>query len=572
MASGLLGTAISGLLASQRSIETTSHNIANVNTEGYSRQRADLKTNAAEFTGSGFIGTGVHVGNISRSYDQFISAQLRSSSSAYGEVDQYKNFAARVDNLLADPKTGLSPAIQSFFNAVNDVANDPSSITARDVLLAEGESLSQRFTSISSRFEELRNQVNADLKSSTETINSYTAAIADLNQRISSDSARLHGQQQPNDLLDQRDVLLNKLSELVDTSVVPQEDGMVTVLMGNGLPLLIGDRASTLGVQADKFDPTKQVITLQQEAGNTQIISHHMAGGKLAGVLRFRDEMLDPAQQKLGAVAAAVAMQFNAIHKAGYDLQGEQGEAFFKFSGTGGIPVLDVSSNPSAATLTAEFSSNAEDSANLDTSDYLLKYDGNYTLTRMSDDTVIALTVSSGPPFTLSATAPDTLPGIKLEIDATPAVDDQFFIRPTYQAAKELTMNITDPDKIAAATNLDTDGVTVINGPMPGDNRNALRMAALANTTSMFAGTATIQDAYGQIVSKVGSLTNAANIGAIAQETLLNRAIGERENLAGVNLDEEAANLIKFQQSYQAAAQTISTARAIFDTLMGAVR
>lgn len=568
MANGILGTAVSGLMAFQRSIETTSNNIANANTEGYSRQRVETVASLPEYSGGGYIGTGVQVSNITRSYDQFISAQLRSSTSAFGEMDSFKSYAAQIDNLLADPTTGMDPAMQSFFNSVNDVANDPSSIAAREVMLTEGASLTHRFGMISNRFDELKDQVNSDLKSMTQTANSYAVEIAALNKRIATDIGRANGQQLPNDLLDQRDNFLNKLADLVDVSVIPQANGMVSVLMSNGLPLVMDAQAATLGIKANDFDPTRLDVTYTDAKGQEQMITDRVKGGKIAGALRFRAEILDPAQQKLGAVAAAIAIDFNAIHAAGYDLDGTLGGAFFKFTGTPEVPAIAASANLGTATITAAFSANTAD---LNTSDYLLELNaGVYTLKRLSDDSSINLTNTAG---VLTATSPDVLPGITLTITAGVMVaGDQFFIRPTYQAASNLAMNIEDPRKIAAATNLDADGITLVAGAMPGDNRNALNLAGLANSTGMFNGTASFQESYGQIVAKVGGLTHAANISADAQQSLLNRATEARENLAGVNLDEEAANLIKFQQSYQAAAQAISTASTLFDTLIGAVR
>jgi len=579
MASGMLGIAVSGLNAFQRSIETTSHNISNVNTEGYSRQRVELATTLPEFNGAGYMGTGVKVTNIARSYDQFINGQLRSSTSAFGEVDHYKSYASQVDNLLADPTTGVDPAIQGFFNSVNDVANDPSSVAVREVMLSEAKSLSHRFATVGGRFAELKAQINSDMKSMTQTINSYTEGIADLNKRISGDLGRVNGQQEPNDLMDKRDTLLKELAELVDVTVVPQDNGMVSVVMTNGQALVMDGSAIQVGTQNNEFDPTELDIILMPKGEAPQVITALVTGGKLAGAIRFREEILDPAQQKIGAVAAGIAMEFNAVHETGYDLDGNPGQALFKFNGVTEVPAMAVSTNTSAASVTAAFNNintnpAGASSADLDTSDYLLKYDGaNYTLTRMDDETVIPLSASGGSPSILTPTNPtDKLPGITLEISSPPAVDDQFFIRPTYQAINNLALNVTDPTKIAAATNLDADGVTLIPGAMPGDNRNALSLAALANKSSLLGGTASFQEAYGQVVSKVGGLTHAANISASAQESLLERATEARENVSGVNLDEEAANLIRFQQSYQAAAQAISTASSLFDSVLGAVR
>jgi len=553
MSGGLLGTAVSGLMAFQRSIETTSQNISNANTKGYSRQRTELQTTLPQYTGGAYVGTGVKVSNITRSYDQFISGQLRSSTATFGEVNAFKGLATQVDNLLADP----------------DVANDPSSIAAREVLLSEGNSLTHRFGVVSNRLGELRNQVNSDLKSMTATANSYTSEIANLNKNISADLGRANGQQQPNDLLDKRDLLLKQLSELVDISVIPQGNGMVSVVMSNGQSLVMDAQASQLGTQTNKFDPTQLDITLTPIKGGAQVITNNINGGKIAGTIRFKNTILDPTQQKLGTVAAGIAMEFNGIHQAGYDLKGTLGGTFFKFKGVSEVPATAVSTNTSTSVVTAAFDNTAGASANLNTSDYLLNYDGiGYTLTRMTDNSVIPLTSTAG--VLTPTNAVDKLPGITLNISATPNAGDQFFIRPTYQAATNLAMNITDPRKIAAATNQDSTGA-VIAGSMPGDNRNALSLASLANNTGLLGGTASYQETYGQIVSKVGGVTQAANISAAAQKNLLTNATTAQQNLVGVNLDEEAANLIKFQQSYQAAAKSISTASSLFNSILAAV-
>lgn len=570
---GLLRTAVSGLMAFQRSIETTTHNIANANTEGYSRQRVESVSNVPDYSSVHPVGSGVSVSNIARSYDQFINGQLRSSTSAFSEVDSYKAFALQIDNLLADPDTGMEPVIQSFFNAVSDVANDPSDIPARGVMLSEAESLIHRFALVGGRFDDLKNQANNDLKTITNTVNTYSQSIADLNKRISADLSRAKGGQQPNDLLDKRDKLLTQLAELTDVSVISQSNGMVQVVMSNGQPLVMDTEASTLGTQKNKFDPTKLDIISIPTTGKPQIVSNQLAGGQLAGVVRFREEVLDPAQQKLGAIAAAITMEVNAIHQKGFDLNGNQGVALFKIKGVDEIPATAMITNTSTATVTAAFDSVNANGSDIDTSDYLLSYNGtNYVLKRMSDDTEISLIASAGFPSTLTPTnATDKLPGITLVIDQTPAINDEFFIRPAYQMANKLSLNVTNPREIAAATNLDVNGNVVL-GAMPGDNRNALALAGLANSTTMFGDTASFQDSYAQIVSNVGGLTHAAEISATAQKAVLNRATEARENISGVNLDEEAANLIKFQQSYQAAAQAVSTASSLFDSLIAAVR
>ena len=574
MASGMLGTAITGLQAFQRSLETTSHNIANVNTEGYSRQRVDLVTSKEHMIGVGYLGTGVTINNISRSYDQFITTQLRSSTAAYGDVDKYSQLASQVDNILADPAVGMEPAIKNFFNAVNDATDDPSSIPARQVLLSETEILSGRFDTMNSRFEQIREQINSDMVVMADEISAYAATIADLNERIASEQGRPNGNQQPNDLLDKRDTVLNQLAELVDISVVPSNSNMVNVFMGKGQILVLDTVFNSVVTQPSEFDPTKLDIGIKTAAGNIGIVTNQVTGGALAGTLRFRDEVLDPAQQRLGSVAASIAMEFNSIHEAGFDLDGNAGTLFFKGQGIGTepIPVAVSATNSTGSSVTAMFDNT--NITNIDYSDYQLDVTAGpvYTLTRSVDNTSITLTDSGG--GVLVATLPDTLPGISIT-SAGLTAGDSFLIRPTYSAASTIDQGLTDSREIALATNaaIDSSGNSyVITGPMPGDNRNGLALAGLENKQGMIGGTASFQDGYSLIVSEVGVLTSSAKIATAAQETLLNNAKSAWGNVSGVNLDEEAANLIKFQQSYQAAAQMIAVSDNLFNALLGAVR
>ncbi|WP_432743892.1 flagellar hook-associated protein FlgK [Methylobacter sp. G7] len=588
--SGLLSTSLSGLMAAQRSLETVQHNISNVNTDGYSRQRVEQATNAARFTGDGYIGQGVNVTNVTRSYDQFINKQLSSSLSAFGDVDRYHRLATSIDNIIADPSTGIAPVMNRFFNAINEVADDPSSVPARQVMLSEAEILTQSFNTMSGRFEEIRTQNNNDMIAMVNDINSYATAIAKLNVQIAEGIGKTQGLKQPNDLLDQQDALIAKLSAIVNVSVLPQENGTSSIFIGNGQSLVLGGGTATFTTLQSTFDSNRLEIGLVTTNSVTEI-TNQISGGSLAGSLRFRDEVLDPAQQKLGRVAAGLAMEINALHEQGFDLSGNAGEALFSFSGDE-IPVIKSAQNAGNAIVTANFqdvNSNPSAAGSLDFSDFRLEYVSgtDYTLTRLRDNQVINLTATETGAgtniFTLSSAT--GLPGIDITVDQNAGVSggDQFLIRPTYNAAQKMAVAIDDPRKIAAATNieLDTNGdpvddgsgnPVIINGAMPGDNRNALQLANLANKLGMLGGTASFNSAYNEVVSGIGTLTRTAKLGASAQETLLNQAKGARESLAGVNLDEEAANLIKFQQAYQASAQAISVARSLFDTLLGAVR
>lgn len=545
---GILGTALSGLMAFQRSLDTTSHNIANVNTDGYSRQRVELGTRPAEFTGAGYIGQGVNITTVARSYDQFVTNQLTSSTSAFAETNTFSAMASRVDNIIANEATGLLPTLKSFFNAVNEVANDPSSLPVRQVMVSEAESLTQQFNTLSSQFEDLRNQTNNQMQATIDDINAFAESIATLNGKIVTDSSA----QLPNDLMDQRDALLTKMAEKISVSTITQPDGSISVFVGKGQSLVLGASAAKLSLAASSADPAREEIFM-----GGQEISKQITGGELSGALKFRDDVLDPAQQQLGLVAAGFAVQFNAVHTTGFDLNGDTGTDMFSL----GTPALNVPVIPeptNIGSVTAVY--DPLTIGQLTPSDYRLSYDGaNFSLTRLSDNTVSAF--AGPPPTTLAG------PGFNLSVAATVTANDSFLVRPTFDAAKKMTALITDPVKIAAAGTTGGPGL-----PIPGDNTVALSLADLEKKSGLLGGRATFKDAYGQLITKVGTLTHAAKISSSAQEVLFNQAKQSRENLAGVNLDEEAANLIKFQQSYQAAAQVIAVASSLFDTLIGAVR
>lgn len=546
MSIGILNTALSGLAAFQRSLETTSNNISNVNTEGYSRQRAELTTRPEQFLGGNFVGTGVYVANIARTYDQFITNQVRSSHSTFGEVDQFHSLATQVDNLTANESTSLAPVIKSFFNAVHEVADDPSAIPARQVLLSEAESMAVGFNTMVNRFETIRDQVNVDMGNMVDRLNSYASEISQLNVKIVADVGRASGQRQPNELLDQRDDLLNKVAKIIDVSVINQNDGSINVFIGKGQSLVMGGYAASLSLQGATGDPTHQEVVM-----NGQNITQQISGGSLSGSLRFQDEVLDPAQQQLGVLATGIAMEFNQLHQLGYDLEGNSGLAFFDL----GASTSQVIANPGDAAAVGV--SIVGPAADLTVSDYRLTITGagpSYTLTRLSDNAGLS------PP----------VDGFDLSLGAV-NVGDSFLIRPAFNAAKTIKLNpaIYDPKQIAAAGDF-------VAGPpikgLPGDNRNALALAQLEVSKLMLNGSATLVDTYGQLVGKVGTRTHSAEVSRTAQEVLLNQATSAWESVSGVNLDEEAANLIKFQQSYQAAAQSISVANSLFDSLLGAVR
>ena len=652
MASGdLLGTSISGLLAFQRALSVTGHNVSNVNTPGFSRQRLDLVTRPPTPSGDGFIGNGVTVNSVERIVDGFINGQLTAATAANGQLQEFYRLASQVDNLLADPQAGLAPSLQRFFGAVSDVANDPSSIPARQVLLSEAQSLADRFEYLDQRFETLRAGVNTQITNTVSEINGLATGIAAMNRDIALASGTGAGQP-PNDLLDQRDELVRQLAERVAVTTVPQDDGAVNVFIGNGQTLVVGGNASRLDVVGNPYDPTRKEVAIT--AGPiSSIVSDMLTGGTLGGALQFRNEMLDSAQNALGRTAIGLAATFNDQHRLGQDLNNALGGDFFT--------AIDNSSPRVLSTSAATVSVSVSDVNALTTSDYRLDYDGaTYTVTRLSDNTAVysnaafpGAIASEGLTFTLTA--------------GVVAAGNSFLIQPTRTGARDIGLALSDVRRIAAAGPLRSAEATnasgvptntgsgrigaatvsnttslplaanitltfdpnaggagipgfVVGGGAPtpllynpatqgngatltlggayngisftvsgtpasgdsfvvsnntggvSDNRNALALADLRIQQLLGNGTATYEAAYGQLVADVGIQTHRTDISRSAQQALLNRVTEERESVSGVNLDEEAANLMRFQQAYQAAAQMIAVSDTVFQTLLSAVR
>lgn len=650
----LLGTATSGLLAYQRAMATTGHNVSNVNTPGYSRQRIELETRPPLSSTAGFIGNGVNVDTITRAFNDFINVNLRNTTATSSELTTYYKLAGQIDNIVADSEAGLTPAMLSFFNAVQTLASDPESTAARQVLLSQSTSLVNRFHYLSDRLDNLKSLANEQVRSATTQINAFGQGIALLNQQIYEALGDASGQS-PNDLLDQRDEAIRSLSELVAVKVVPAENGMLNVFIGNGQSLVLGNRSATLSLLQNEFDADNLDIGFSFNGGAVSNITEQLTGGSMGGAIDFRSGLLKTTTDQLGRVALGLAESFNAQHHLGMTQDDALGGDYFVDMGT----QQAVASRNNNGATNLVFTGDVTDVGAIEASDYKISYlSGTYTMTRMSDNTIVG--VNAAPAFNLTATEGFTVSSV----GAVVSDGDSFILRFTAGAAHDFDMQITQYTQIAAAAPLRTEatitnggnatisagelanttavplagsitltfnpnalgvgipGFTVAGGPggtlaydpatesagktftfagfggftfdiagIPangdqfivenntggiGDNRNALALAGLQNSFTLINGatgpTASLMGAYTQLVSDVGARTHQAEIDSRVQGTQLLQAQESWSNVAGVNLDEEAANLLKFQQAYQAAAQVISAASLIFDTLLGAVR
>jgi len=669
----MLGVGVSGLQAFQRSLTTIGQNISNVNTEGYSRQRVNLTARYPSPSGNGFVGNGVKAIATERLFSEYSTDQVRQRTATASSFNVLSEFASQVDNLVADPDAGLSPAINDFFDSLQEVSDDPASIPARNVLLTNAESLVDRFATMDSWLSNLQKAVNDKIVNEVSTINEVASAIAGLNKDIIV-ARGIGGGQDPNDLLDKRDKLVNDLSESLSVRTVKADDGSINIFVGNGQSLVLGTKTMKLTAIDNPDDPqNKDIGYVNPVTGAAGSVTSMLTGGDLGGILTFRKEVLQPSINSLGRLALGISTTFNALHEQGQDLNGQLGQDFF--GGFTEIPSL-ITGNPNVVQLYATEGVNNTspalitvglgDVTNVSTDEYQLSTDGaSYYLKNLSTNDIQTLTVSAaGPPFEFN-----TVDGLEIQLDSSPAIGDVFFIRPTRNPSGQINVAITDPNLIAAAEPIKTNANYVINrgsasiseatiidinnanlldtvkivyssstggtvadqftivdsanvaipagqitspaGAQPyaysssagalievngwqvqlsgeafdgdefvveqnasgvSDNRNALALGNLQSAGTMIGGNASYGDAYSELVVLVGNKTRQAEVSYEAQNALLAQAKSLRDDLSGVNLDEEAANLLKFQQSYAAAAQVISIADQIFQTLINAIR
>ena len=762
---GILSSGISGLLTAQRALATTSNNINNVNTEGYSRQRVELSARSPDSAGYGFVGTGVQITSIERTFDAFVTSQLRSSTSSSAQFSEFYTLASRVNNLLADADSGLMPSMQSFFDAVQTVADDPASIPARQVLLSESESLAARFQTFDKGLTDIRDSVNQTIRTEITTVNSLTTALAGVNREISTALSSSNGNA-PNDLLDKRDQLVLDLSKYVSVSTVEQDNGALNVFIGSGQAVVVGFDSRDLLTMNNSFDPEQIEVGFSAGAGTVEL-SNQLTGGSLGGLLSFRSQLLDSAQDGLGFIAMGLVETFNSQQRLGIDLDGNLGGDYFGPLGAATPQVLANATNVSSA---SQINVSVSDAGQLTGSNYRLERNGaNYTLTNLDDNTTVTMATFPG--------ASETVAGITLSLNSGTIADgDSFLIRPVRRAARDINIAVSTPQSIAMAvpvrtsnvltntgegaidggrvtsatayvpdtysvvmadaTGGDADGGTIglisddattanalqyrlmINGtavytqnegaPLladqgalaaqinlstattgvrayvdnvsgtlfmaqdpasalpftvteeildtgataldaadavtgyfgsaltgaapsnsftyggtadsyivvdsgnnteasgaytPGssiafngievsvsgsvnsgdvftienntsgvsDNRNALQLAALQTNLVLDGGSASYEDIFGRLVADVASQTQQADVSNRTYNSILQQNLEERASISGVNLDEEAAKMMQFQQAYQAAAQVITTADTMFQTLINSM-
>lgn len=760
MSTDIFSISISALQAAQMGLATTENNIANASTPGYNRELTIQDATAGQGTASGFIGGGVNVSTVQRQYSQFLTTQVNQQQGVSSQLNTYYSQIQQVNNMLGSTTSGLAPALQNFFSAVNSVANAPDSTPSRQNMISNAQALTQTVQSMSQQLANIGTGINGQIKTDVQSINSDAQQIALLNKQITLAQADANGQP-PNQLMDQRDQLVNDLNKLVGVNVIQQGDGSYNVSFANGQLLVAGSLSYGLQAVPSTSDASQLDVAYGATGNPVALPSGSIQGGDLGGLLAFRSQSLIPTQNQLGLIAAGVSGTFNQQNQLGMDLNGNQASSVNSFFVDPPPPQVTPNTlNSGTAQVTAALTNYST----LTGSEYTLSYDGtNYTLTNQNSGaasvyapspltaaagtntgtgTISAATAEVSAGYSANAVVPTTLTfnspantltgfpanmavtvtsngvsttyaagtpvnytsgatisfgGLSFSISGSPQGGDQFTvnpaasqaatidlsnsdgfsvsiptgakagdsftINPTANAAADMAVAVTDPAKIAAAlpvmanaslsnlgsatispgsvdssytsatvtppvtltydsaTNMlsgfpanmevtvstnsappvvttypagtpvpyssgatisfggasftmsgtpgNGDTFTIAANSSPAtDNRNALLLANLQTANTMLGGTASYTGVYGQLVAQVGNTTSQLNMNSTAQTNLMNNTIQSQQAISGVNLDEEAANLILYQQAYQAAGKAMQVANTLFDTLI----
>ncbi len=661
--SGLVSNAVTGLQAAQDALQVTGNNISNVNTPGYSREQVVQTTQPASLYGGLYLGNGTDLTTVTRSYSNFLQIQVWSTTASASGASTLNGQLQSLVNLFGGNASGLSSAVNQFFSSgVGQVAAQPSDIPSRQALISQAQTLSQTLSNAGQQLLATSNGVNQQIGQSVDTINSLTGQIAQLNVKINSLTTSTNS---PNTLLDQRDQLVTQLSAQLGVSVL-QQGTQLNVYTTTGQVLVAGSQSYQLQTAPNPYDPSQTEVAY---ASNGAILSQGLQGGTLGGLLQFRSQVLQPAQDGLGRIADALAQLMNNQQAQGLDMYGKLGAPMFQ---SGPVQVLANSANAGSATISGSITNAGQLTGN----DYKLQYNGSsWTATNLSTGQATSLSSgSSGGVTTLS------FAGVQVNV-SNAAAGNSFEVLPTRLGALDFQSVLSDPRAIAAAApyvasagqtvsgsvvnsnlgnlvmsagqyssgsagavvvsganvptalqvtltsggssgsvvgfqvtqqgsatvlasgslSLGGSGTTIavpyaanppggywsmtLSGTLavsgdtfslspggPGNGGNAQAMAALQGAKTLQNGSLSLQDAYTQLVGQVASQGSQAQSALSAANAVAQQATSAQQSVSGVNLDQEAARLMQYQQAYQAAATAIQIGGSLFQTLISAVQ
>ena len=654
----LLNVGARALMANQLALQTTGHNIANVNTAGYSRQTVAFQTSQGQNLGNGYIGNGVDVATIVRNFSELLNRQAAAATAVSNADAARSQSLNQMQEVFSGGSNGLGAAINDMMNAFADVSSAPTDLTSRNVVLTRMSELAARFRSASSQLDELDYNTKQQMSNDVNVVNSLANQVAALNGQISSAMATGHT---PNDLLDQRDQLVRDINKYVQTSQVDGGDGSITLFVGGSQPLVMGQTAAQLSVKESLQYPGSGQMSLYFQQGGGQAVeltASMVGGGEMAGLLQFQNTDLSEGRNLLGRMSATLGAALNQQQQSGLTLDGKRGAALFTVPST-------VAGHTAISGVTAEVSFVDQTSTSVpqkplnftayQASDYkvLFKDNGALSLIRLSDNKVTDFN-------SVGDLANATVDGLKFNVSGAGAKGESVLFQPYANAAHDFKALVSSPRDLAAANlitagmsqdnqgnmqltslkvgssdftvpssagvklsfqvdaqgnvtytvagssnagsnvsgqayvsgkPIEVDGwsITLTGTPHEGDSvlvgdaldpqygdaytRNAGNATAFMDLRdqTLFDGGTTLSDGYSSLIAQVGTRTQSASYAAKLSSTIASNLESDRSSVSGVNLDEEAAKLLQFQQAYQASAKMLQVAQGIFDSVIQAV-
>ena len=679
----LLKIGSSALLGNQNQLATTSNNIANMNTPGYTRQRTEY---------ANYVEWGVGRPQVIRMFDRYAIDQHRRDTTENARLQTYSENTSVLDNLFSDQTVSISKGLEGVFQRLHEANDEPTSLTPRQLVISDSNALVSRMQSLTDRVLEQEEIVNDEIKLELSETNSLIKGLYQLNEKIvASKQSAVNGQSSP-ELLDERNEVIRRLAEKVNLQTIEADTGAIYVNTQGGQSLVTN--ANYFQFKAISGDPDPNRTEIQTYINNNvnavQDFRTDNLGGSIGGLIEYRKTVLDESINSLGQLAIAFSDAMNEQNKKGVDLDGQLGGDVFNIPSTQALGYRDNSSDNHYVEVRIEDG----------LGDQVSNFDYQITFTSATDYTIQAYkqgeTIGSASgPFTIPAStadyqgSADGLPdGLELRFspDTAFVAGDTFLARPTRLAGVQIEMNLNRPEQIALAspiavenpitnigngtikleeiTSTDTDNSTLnmsgfdaanaldadapakvvytlagayevqdsagtvigtvtsgnnimaqlqaagtwpntthgddypgyeisISGqPQAGDefnisfnsdalddNFNGQKLTDLQSDDTMrrnIAGTGnntlTFTEAYSNLIGFVGDTANRAQIDLTASTTMLEQSEQRVADMSGVNLDEEAADLVRYEQAYSAAARIITVSNTLFDSLLQAVR
>ena len=657
----LMNVGVSALNANQQALTTVGHNIANVNTPGYSRQTVYTNALHGQNMGNGFIGKGVQVATVMRNYSALLNRQSNAANAIHAADTSRLQGLMQMQDVFKGGDGSLGAAVTNMMNAFVDVQAAPSDATGRNVVLTRMSELAARFHAASNMLEEQDYSTAQQLRNNALLVNDKASQVARLNNEISRALATGH---QPNDLLDARDQVIREINQYVQTTQVAADDGSISLFVGGSQALVLGINSGQLSVEETKEYPGSQRMALyfsQPGGQQLELTAAIVGGGEIAGLLKFRNEDLAEGRNLLGRLAMTIGHELNLQNQRGLTLNGQQGGALFALPTTStGYGNITGYSNigPGAATT------QVMDASQLKPSEYRLIFEGSPlapVLTRMSDGKVFNAT--STPPLNMGnlATGFDA-DGLRFIVPAATLAaavsGNSMLFKPFSTAASEIEALVHNPDELAAASALTAninknntgklqltqlgandftgipaaqdpvrltfDGagqvtyeiynhlsstwgpasapmdytpgqpitingwsITLTGTPAAGDTVDVANALDFGEAFRLNAGNAgafldlrdkkvfdqgtTLSDGFSAAMAVVGTRTQSVQLAKKLSSTVAKNLEMDRTAVSGVNLDEEAARLLQYQQAYQASSKVIQIAQSLFDSVLNAV-